>query len=53
MSYSCIIGVGDALGGDGIPFTNGDGVVKEYNANINNYRNVSAEIFTISNQTLL
>lgn len=48
MSYSCIIGVGDALGGDGIPFTNGDGVVKEYNANINNYRNVSAEIFTIS-----
>lgn len=47
LSYACIVGVGDALGGDGIPFTNGDGIVTEASANINNQISVGADVFTI------
>ncbi|MBK7853099.1 MAG: alpha/beta fold hydrolase [Bacteroidetes bacterium] len=38
ISYACAIGVGDALGGDG--------VVSEYSANINNQLPVNAEVFS-------
>ncbi|MBL7733298.1 MAG: hypothetical protein JNM88_19175 [Chitinophagaceae bacterium] len=39
LSYSCIVGTGDLLGGDG--------VVTTYSADLNNFRPVNATVFTL------
>ena len=50
LAYACIIGTGDPKGGGGGVLEesqNGDGVVTETSANINNFLPVNAETFTI------